>query len=235
MTDLGITDLIIRMILASLFGSLIGYEREIKGESAGFRTHMLVCVGSAIIALIQVQTTSQSINIVQTNPDLESIISPDFTRLIAQVVSGIGFLGAGAIIMTKKSVSGLATAASIWATAGIGIAVGMGYYSIAFIGIITIFLILAFLKKMLRIPSGEKLMVKYMNKKTHQQIMDYFKQQDIESFTTEYQIDIDLDSNVTIYVQHYTLNIPTNISIFKIIETVGCFDSIVHVSTQTSV
>lgn len=235
MTELTITELVIRMGLATLFGSLIGYEREVKGESAGFRTHMLVCVGSAIIALIQVQTTNQVISMAQANPDLALNISPSFTRLIAQVVSGIGFLGAGAIIMTKKSVSGLATAASIWATAGIGIAVGMGYYPIAFTGIITIFLILASIKSLLGVPGGEKLMVRYMDKHTHHKIMDYFEKQGVGSFSTEYQIDIDLEVQRTVYIQRYTLNIPSTLSIFEIIETVGSFDSVIHVSSRKGV
>lgn len=235
MIDLGITELLVRMLMAVIFGGLIGYEREIKGQSAGFRTHMLVCVGAVIIALIQIQTTNQILGMAADNGDFGDVLSADYTRLIAQIVSGIGFLGAGAIIVTKKSVSGLATAASIWATAGIGIATGMGYYKIAVVGTLTIFTVLAIIKNKLGIPGGESLTVHYLKEDAHHKILTYFKENGIRSFSTEYRIDIDLDSQQTLYSQHYTLNIPSNISIFKIIHDIGEFDAIIHVSSQESV
>lgn len=235
MIDLGTTELAIRMLMAVIFGGLIGYEREIKGQSAGFRTHMLVCLGAVIIALIQIQATNQIIHVATQNKGFEQIISVDYTRLIAQIVSGIGFLGAGAIIVTKKSVSGLATAASIWATAGIGIATGMGYYKIAVIGTLTIFTVLAILKNKLGIPGGESLIVHYLEEAVHHKILAYFSDHGIRSFSTEYRIDINPDSLQTLYSQHYTLNIPSNLSIFKIIHDIGEFDAITHVSSQESV
>lgn len=233
MVELGITELAVRMLMAAAFGGLIGYEREIKGQSAGFRTHMLVCVGAVIIALIQVQATNQIFDFAATNPDFGDIISVDYTRLIAQIVSGIGFLGAGAIIVTKKSVSGLATVASIWATAAIGIAIGMGYYEIAIVGTVTIFTVLAIIKNKLRVPGGENLTVHYLDEEVHHKILVYFKEHNIRFFSTEYRIDI--DSQQTTYRQHYTLNIPSNISVFKIIRDIGELDAIIHVSSQESV
>lgn len=235
MIDLSVTELTFRMLMAVIFGGLIGYEREIKGQSAGFRTHMLVCLGSVIIALIQIQTTNQILSIAVANGDFTEVLAADYTRLIAQIVSGIGFLGAGAIIVTKKSVSGLATAASIWATAGIGIATGMGYYKISVVGTLTIFTVLAIIKNKLGIPGGESLSVHYLKEEVHHEILAYFKEHGIRSFSTEYRIDIDPDSLRAIYSQHYTLNIPSNISIFKIIHDIGEFDAITHVSSQESV
>lgn len=235
MIDLSIAELTARMLMAVVFGGLIGYEREIKGQSAGFRTHMLVCVGSVIIALIQIQTTNQILGMAAESGNFVDVLSADYTRLIAQIVSGIGFLGAGAIIVTKKSVSGLATAASIWATAGIGIATGMGYYKIAVIGTFTIFTVLAIIKNKLGIPGGESLTVHYLKEDVHHEILAYFREHAIRSFSTEYRIDIDPDSQQTLYSQHYTLNIPSDISIFKIIHDIGEFDAIIHVSSQESV
>lgn len=235
MIDLGITELALRMLMAVIFGGLIGCERDIKGQSAGFRTHMLVCLGAVIIALIQIQATNQIVYIATQNPEFGRIVSVEFTRLTAQIVSGIGFLGAGAIIVTKKNVSGLATAASIWATAGIGIATGLGYYKVAVIGTLTIFTVLAVIKNKLGIPGGESLTVHYLEEAVHHKILAYFREHGIRSFSTEYRIDIDPDSQQTLYSQHYTLNIPSDISIFKIIHDIGEFDAIIHVSSHESV
>ncbi|MDN6625824.1 MAG: MgtC/SapB family protein [Pisciglobus halotolerans] len=232
MIDLSTLELIGRMVGAILFGSLIGYEREIKGQSAGLRTHMLVCIGSAIIALVQVEATYEAISIVQANPDYGQVISSDFTRLTAQVISGIGFLGAGTIIVTKKSVSGLTTAASIWATAGIGIAIGMGYYKIAFAGTLTILIVLAMIKRVLNVPGGKSLVVQYEKKETHQLILDYFEKYHIKIFGTEYRIDFDPDTERTMHTHYYTMNIPAKVPIYQIIEDIGHFDSVIHVSSQ---
>ena len=104
--------IIIRLLLACLLGGLIGLEREINNRPAGLRTHILVTVGSALIMLISILGFTYG----------------DPSRLAAQVVSGIGFLGAGTIIRNGGDVSGLTTAASIWVSGGIGLAVGNGFY-----------------------------------------------------------------------------------------------------------
>src|SRR5690606_195680 len=122
MYELSNIEILIRIGMAIICGSAIGYEREAKGHNAGLRTHMLVAVGSASIAMVQVEASYDIIRMVIANPDLEGVLTTDLIRLTAQIVSGIGFLGAGTIIVTKRNVSGLTTAASIWAIAGIGIA-----------------------------------------------------------------------------------------------------------------
>lgn len=105
------------LALALLLGGLIGIEREWRGQAAGLRTHIIVCVGSALITITSVHIAADG---------LASTGRGDPARLAAQIVSGIGFLGAGAILREGMSVHGLTTAASIWTTAGIGIAVGAG-------------------------------------------------------------------------------------------------------------
>lgn len=129
--------LILRIALASLFGALIGIEREYAHRPAGLRTHVLVCVGSCLVML-----TSEFIY------KTYHIFSPnmDVARLGAQVISGVGFLGAGTIIRNGNSVKGLTTAASIWAVACIGLATGIGYYSGAIIATFIIYLILVYFK-----------------------------------------------------------------------------------------
>jgi len=112
------TDMMVRLLLSVIFGGSIGYVREIKKKAAGLRTHMLVCLGSAIFTLVSIYMGEMG-------------GSADPTRIAASVVTGIGFLGAGAIFQTGGSVKGLTTAASIWVCAAIGLAVGAGYYDIA--------------------------------------------------------------------------------------------------------
>ena len=128
---------ILRIILASLFGALIGVEREHAKRPAGLRTHVLVCVGSCLVML-----TSEFIyrNYHVFSPNM------DVARLGAQVISGVGFLGAGTIIRNGNTVKGLTTAASIWAVACVGIATGIGFYSGAIITTFAMFLILAYFK-----------------------------------------------------------------------------------------
>ncbi|MCH4568781.1 MgtC/SapB family protein [Bacillus sp. ES1-5] len=113
-------DLIIRIGVAGLLGAIIGIEREIRSKEAGLKTHFLVAVGSALIMVVSKYAFSDIMN--------EEHMALDPSRIAAQVVSGVGFLGAGTIIIQKQAVKGLTTAAGLWATAGIGLAIGAGMY-----------------------------------------------------------------------------------------------------------
>lgn len=132
--------MIIRLVLACLLGGIIGFEREHVHRPAGFRTHILVCVGSALVMI-----TSEFIY-----AKYSSSVNVDPARLGAQVISGIGFLGAGTIIKAGLTVKGLTTAASLWAVSCVGIALGIGFYAGAVIATIIIFLTLLVMKKMQR-------------------------------------------------------------------------------------
>lgn len=110
--------IVMRLFIAFVLGSVIGYERQARNKSAGLRTHILVCIGSCLIMTL-------SVNLYST---VQGLTNADPARLAAQVVSGIGFLGAGSIITNKGSVTGLTTAASLWVVAGLGLAVGCGNY-----------------------------------------------------------------------------------------------------------
>jgi putative Mg2+ transporter-C (MgtC) family protein len=112
-------EIILRLVLAVAAGGLIGLEREIHGRAAGFRTQILVCLGSTLIMLISIYGFDMS---------GMSGTTRDPARLAAQVVSGIGFLGAGTIMREGTSIKGLTTAASLWVVAGIGLAIGAGFY-----------------------------------------------------------------------------------------------------------
>jgi len=116
---------LLRLVLAALFGGAIGLEREFREREAGLRTHMLVSVGSALFTL----TSAYGFRDFLVHGG--SVIRADPTRISAQIVTGIGFLGAGAIIRQGLSVRGLTTAATLWVVAAIGLSAGAGYYSAA--------------------------------------------------------------------------------------------------------
>lgn len=123
--------MVIKLVLAALFGGIVGYEREVHEHPAGLRTHVLVCLGSALITLV-----SMSFAPPKSDP----------SRIAAQIVSGIGFLGAGTILRQGSIVRGLTTAASLWTVAGIGMAVAVGgtvFYILAAVSTLIVFLTLS--------------------------------------------------------------------------------------------
>jgi putative Mg2+ transporter-C (MgtC) family protein len=125
--ELHFGEVLLRVVLAGILGGAIGAEREIREREAGLRTHMLVSIGAALFTLVSAYGFSDF------NFSARSGITYDPTRIAAQVVTGIGFLGAGAIIRQGLSIRGLTTAASLWVVAAIGLATGAGYYSAALI------------------------------------------------------------------------------------------------------
>jgi len=127
---------VVRILLSILIGGLIGLERGMKNRPAGLRTYMLVCVGSCLIML-----TNQYI--------YQCTGAGDPMRMGAQVVSGIGFLGAGTIVVTRHNqIKGLTTAAGLWASAGVGLALGIGFYEAAITAAVGIYAILTILQRL---------------------------------------------------------------------------------------
>lgn len=120
-------DQVVRLVVAVVLGGLVGLERELRDKPAGFRTIILICVGACLFTML-----SQSVG----GPDWNS------TRIAAQIVTGIGFLGAGAIIRDRASIFGLTTASTIWAVAAIGMAVGFGQISLGALGTLVILIAL---------------------------------------------------------------------------------------------
>jgi putative Mg2+ transporter-C (MgtC) family protein len=118
---------LLRLALAAVLGGLIGMERELREREAGLRTHLLVAVGSALFTIVSAYGFDAFL---QSGAD---VVQADPTRIAAQIVTGIGFLGAGAIIRQGFSVRGLTTAATLWVVAAVGLAAGAGYYSAAII------------------------------------------------------------------------------------------------------
>ncbi len=140
------TDILIRLILATLLGGLVGIERQIHHKPAGLRTHILVCIGACMCMMIGLSI----------NKEFGGI---DPSRIAAQVVSGIGFLGAGTIMVTKASVKGLTTAASIWATSALGLAIGNGMFfaaSVATVIMVTVLLVFEFIEEKFALKASDE-------------------------------------------------------------------------------
>lgn len=130
---IGDLDVMLRLFAALVFGGLIGLEREIHQKNAGFRTNALVCLGSCLIMIVSLEVHQMFKN--------EGTADPG--RIAAQVVSGIGFLGAGAILRSQEEgIHGLTTAAGVWVASGIGLACGLGLYKPAFVATVMTLLVL---------------------------------------------------------------------------------------------
>lgn len=138
--DLGIA---LRLIVASILGGIIGLEREVHGRPAGFRTHLLVSLGSCLFVVTSVCFYQKFGNLTAQGP-----VGVDPGRVAAQVVTGIGFLGAGAIIREKASIRGLTTAACLWVAAAVGVAVGVEMYATSLLVTLLAVINLIFLKKL---------------------------------------------------------------------------------------
>ena len=157
--------ILIRLVLAMICGGILGMERGKKNRPAGFRTYMLVCVGATLVIL--------------TNQYLcEMYGTGDPARLGAQVISGIGFLGAGTIIVTGRNrVKGLTTAAGLWADACLGLAIGVGFYSAAIMGCTLILLVMSVLHRL-----DDKMVA---NAKNMDLYMEFYKMSDLGAFMTK--------------------------------------------------
>ncbi len=208
--------MIIRLALACLLGGIIGFEREHVHRPAGFRTHILVCVGSALVMI-----TSEYIYY-----NFSSHVNTDPARLGAQVISGIGFLGAGTIIKEGISVKGLTTAASLWAVSCVGIAVGIGFYGGAFIATAFIFITLVVAKKTqskMAVKKSIRLYVHTQIKKGEvNQLSLIIQEMGVKIIKTDF-ISSERDGEM---VLRFTLDPSMQVSVAEIIEAILCNGSV---------
>ena len=142
-SDVNLWGLVTKLLLAALAGGLIGLEREKHGRPAGLRTNLLVAVGACVMTIL-----SEAFYLKYAQMTAETALRLDPGRVAAQIVTGIGFLGAGVIIKEGATVRGLTTAASLWAVAGLGMAFGIGFYSLGLLATGLVLVSLIFLKKL---------------------------------------------------------------------------------------
>ena len=209
-----------KLLTAVLCGGVIGIERAYKRRPAGFRTHILISLGSAITTL-----TSQ---ILVT--DLELAADPG--RLGAQVVAGIGFIGAGTIIVSKRSrVKGLTTAAGLWTTATVGLAVGMGFYECSIMATLLILfaeLVLSRLENLLRTRLAElNLYIEYTGAGYLYRLLEYFKRENIRILDIEIIKKTKKDDKKNIAI--FTVQLHKNLCQSDIIDGVSAFPQTITV------
>ena len=143
--ELKFWEVVVRLVVATVCGGIIGFERGRKNRPAGFRTYILVCVGSALTMILSAYLVAMHS---RWSEVAQNLMQGDFSRFGAQVINGIGFLGAGTIIITgKNQVKGMTTAAGLWASACLGLAIGSGFYWGALIGCLLILLTVTLFSK----------------------------------------------------------------------------------------
>lgn len=218
-----------RFLIACIVGGIIGFEREMHNRAAGFRTHILVCVGACIISLMEMKMEQEFIKSYQDIGTQISGIVLTRGRLAAQVISGIGFLGAGTIIFSKGSIKGLTTAASLWVVACLGLAIGYGQIDIAIIGVIlsfvTLHLLITIQDNFINKKQVYKVEIIYLSKeeclfKVENVFFD--NQVKIKSFKN----DNDRDKLI------YKISVPKNSKISKIVNSIMINDYVVDVKIK---
>lgn len=198
-------EMVIRLVVAVTVGCIIGIERERKNRPAGMRTHVLVCVGAATIAILESMLIHDTMSLNAANE--RTGIAVSVGRISAQVVSGIGFLGAGTIFVSQKKIAGLTTAASLWNVACLGLASGMGYYKLALAGCCVVIVTLMFMQRMVHVNAIKNVEVKFIHRKeTLAFINAYFEEANIKVLDVDFHVENNQDYNL--YTNLYTLHLP---------------------------
>lgn len=200
-------EIFVRLLMAALVGALIGVEREYKNRPAGMRTHTLVCLGAATIALLE-----SLIRLGISNGMGGEGVAISVGRMSAQVISGIGFLGAGTIFMAQKKIAGLTTAASLWMTCCLGLVIGFGYYGIALVNSIVVIIVLTLLQRIIRVNALKKVEIQFIHRaETINYISQYFAQHGIKVLDVDFRIEtlaIENAENHNVYTNIYVLHLP---------------------------
>ena len=223
---LGAQMLLLRIGAAVLIGAMIGIEREMKNRPAGMRTHVLVCLGAALIALIEQQSAAGVLSLGAGAP-----INVSVGRITSTVVSGVGFLGAGTIFMSEHKISGLTTAGSLWCTACIGLAVGSGFILMALMAGVVVLITLNLMQRIIHVHTLKKLEVQFVHRQeTLSFLTEYFARQNVKILDVNFHAESRNDGNL--YTNMYTLTMPSRISYVDIIETLSEHPNIRRVRTR---
>ena len=217
-------EILFRIALAIFIGLGIGVEREYKNRPAGMRTHVLVCMGACIVALIE------SIFVETMLTDIEGNITYNFGRLAAQVISGVGFLGAGTIFTASKKITGLTTAASLWSVACLGIAVGYGLYLVALLGGVLVLLVLLSMQKIVHVNTAKKVEIKFVHRvETIDFINQYFDRHFIQTLDIDFTVEAHEDRNI--YTNIYTLHLPAGVKFTDVVNDLSEHANVMSIRT----
>ena len=209
---------ILRIVVSVIIGGLIGLERGLKNRPAGLRTYMVVCLGACLVML-----TNQYV--------CQVYGTGDPVRMGAKVVSGIGFLGAGTIMVTRRNqIKGLTTAAGLWTAAGVGLAVGVGFYEAAIAGGLAVFIVMTLLQKMdNRMHRKTKVLEVYIELGKELSLGDFLRKvrsKDIEVRDTQREDNVDRDSGTRAYIS--TLKLQKRQNHVEVIDDIRTIPGVVY-------
>ena len=220
----------VRILLAVVVGGLLGLERERRSSPAGFRTYMLVAIGSSMTIML-----SQYIDLMlstQWAATAQSVgATHDVSRFGAQVINGVGFLGAGTIFMSDRKISGLTTAASLWCTACIGLAVGSGYILMAVAAGAIVLVILRLMQRIVHVNTLKRLEVQFIHRaQTLAFLNEYFMNLGVKVLDVDFHAESRPEGNL--YTNLYTLSMPAKMSYVDVIGTLSEHPNIRTVRTR---
>ena len=215
-----------RIAVAVIIGAIIGIDREIKNRPAGMRTHVLVCVGAALVSLIEQQTVACVLAL-----GGQSAVNVSMGRITTSVISGVGFLGAGTIFMTERKISGLTTAASLWCTACIGLAVGSGFILMGAAAGCIVLVILRLMQRIVHVNTLKRLEVQFIHRtQTLAFLNDYFNSMGVKILDVDFHAENRPEGNL--YTNLYTLSMPSHTSYVDLIGTLSEHQNIRTVRTR---
>ena len=199
-----------RLFVATAISTIIGIDREMKNRPAGMRTHVLVCIGAALIAMVEQETIASVAALGNTQ------INVSVGRITSAVVSGVGFLGAGTIILSDHRITGLTTAASLWCTACIGLAVGAGYEILALVTGIIILVVLRLMQRIVHVHPYKRIEVQFIHRAdTLAFINAYLAEKKIQVIDVDFHAEA-RENGGTLYTNIYTLHLPSKASYSEI-------------------
>ena len=218
---LSMAAVLMRICVAVVIGAVIGIDREIKNRPAGMRTHVLVCVGAALVSLIECHAVALG----------SAAVDVSLGRITTSVVSGVGFLGAGTIFMSDRKISGLTTAASLWCTACIGLAVGSGYILMAVAAGAIVLVILRLMQRIVHVNTLKRLEVQFIHRaQTLTFLNEYFMNLGVKVLDVDFHAESRPEGNL--YTNLYTLSMPAKMSYVDVIGTLSEHPNIRTVRTR---
>lgn len=224
-------DIAIRLLVATIIGCIIGVERERKNRPAGMRTHVLVCVGAAMVATLECLLTDSALSLNASHA--AGGVSMTMGRMSAQVISGIGFLGAGTIFISSKKIAGLTTAASLWNAACLGLVSGMGYYVLAGTGALVVLVTLSLLNRVVKVNTLKCVEVKYIHRvETQTFINEYFEKSGIQVLDIDFHVEN--KGKVNTYTNIFTLTLPNKMSYKDIVSYLSEHQNVLMVRTRNT-
>ncbi len=217
--------ILFRIAMAIIVGLAIGVEREHKNRPAGMRTHVLVCMGACIVSLTE--------SIFAASMTADGLTTYNFGRLAAQVISGVGFLGAGTIFTASKKITGLTTAASLWSCACLGITIGYGLYLVALIGGSLVLIVLMGMQKIVHVNRAKKVEIKFVHRvETIDFLNEYFDRHFIETLDLDFSVENREDRNI--YTNIYTLHLPERVKFTDVVNDIAEYANILSIRTTNA-